>query len=83
MRRFVCERYPTDQLPRDLHPHLPPGRQVRVIIEDEISDQELRAELDREIAKGLASLDAGLSFTAEEVLERLDARFAPKASAAE
>ena len=36
MRRFVAENYPIDKLPRDLHPHMPAGRKVRVIIEDEI-----------------------------------------------
>lgn len=83
MRRFVCDRYPIDKLPRDLHPQLPPGRTVRVVIEDDISDEELLAEFDAEIAKGLASLDAGLSYTAEEVLARLEAQFGPRADAAE
>ena len=83
MRRFVSERYPIDKLPRDLHPQLPTGRFVRVVIEDDISDEELRAEFDMEIAKGIASLDAGHSYSPEEVLARLEARFAPKVSAAE
>ena len=73
MRRFVCDDYPIDKLPRDLHPQLPTGRRVRVIIEDEISDEQFRQEIDREIAKGLRSLDEGRSYSAEEVLARLEA----------
>lgn len=83
VRRFVCENYPIDQLPRDLHPQLPEGRSVRVVIEDEISDEELRAEFDREIALGIADLDAGRWFTAEEVRAEMRARFGPLADAAE
>ncbi len=82
MRRFVCEDYPVDKLPRDLHPGLPAGRRVRVVIEDEITDEELREEFDREIQRGLKSLDEGRSHTAEEILARIEAR-RPKAAAAE
>jgi predicted transcriptional regulator len=82
MRRFVCEDYPVDRLPRDLHPLLPTGRRVRVVIEDAITDAELRQELDREIGKGLKSLDEGRSYTAEEVLDWIEAR-SEKAAAAE
>jgi hypothetical protein len=74
MRRFVCDDYPIDRLPRDLHPQLPTGRRVRVIIEDEIGDEELRREFDREISKGLRSLDEERVYSAEEVLAHLEAR---------
>lgn len=83
MRRFVRENYPIDSLPRDLHPHLPEGRQVRVIVEDDVSDEEMLAELDQKLAEGLKSLNEGRFYTAEEVLARLDDRFGPKADAAE
>jgi predicted transcriptional regulator len=83
MRRFVCDDYPIDNLPRDLHPQLPTGRRVRVVIEDEISEAELREELEAEIAKGLRSLDEGRSLTADEVMAGLRARFGTRAAAAE
>lgn len=83
MRRFVCERYPIDKLPRDLHPQLPEGRFVRVVIEDDISDEDLLAEFDRDIAKGTAQLDAGEVLSAEEVRADLAARFGWAADAAE
>lgn len=75
MRRFVAENYPIDKLPRDLHPHMPAGRKVRVIIEDEISDEDLTAEFRMEIEKGLDDLDAGKVLSAEEVRTNLAARF--------
>lgn len=83
MRRFVCERYPIDKLPRDLHPQLPSGRTVRVVIEDDISDEEWREELDREIDKGLRSLDEGRGIPIEEVERRLLERLGPATDAAE
>lgn len=83
MRTFVCERYPIDKLPRDLHPQLPSGRTVRVVIEDDITDEEWRAELDAELAKGLASLDAGISYSAEEVLAHIEAQSRQQLDAAE
>ena len=83
MRRFVCERYPIDKLPRDLHPQLPSGRTVRVVIEDDISDEDLLAEFDREIAKGIAQLDAGQGRSAAEVEANLKARFGWAVDAAE
>ena len=70
----VCDDYQIDKLPRGLHPQLPTGRRVRVIIEDEISDDELRQEFDREIAKGLRSLDEERTYSSEEVLAHLEAR---------
>jgi len=82
MRRFVREDYPVEKLPCDLHPGLPAGRRVRVVIEDDITDGELREEFDRNIQSGLRSLDDGRSYTAEEVLARIEAR-RPKAAAAE
>lgn len=83
MRRFVAENYPIDKLPRDLHPQLPTGRKVRVVVEDDISDGELLAELNREIAKGIADLEAGRSHSVEEVRADMRARFGPVADAAE
>jgi hypothetical protein len=83
MRKFVCERYPIDKLPRDLHPQLPEGRHVRVVIEDDISDEEILAELDGELAKGLRSLDEGRGIPIEEVERRLVARFGRAADAVE
>ena len=47
------------------------------------SDKRRRRELDGRIADGLKSLDEGRSFSAEEVMGRLEARFARMASAAE
>lgn len=83
MKFVLHDRYPIEKLPEDIRPSLPSGTHVRVLIEPAMSSDEVLAELDRELAKGVASLDAGLSYTAEEVLARLDARFGPQADAAE
>ncbi len=83
MRRFICEAYPIDRLPQDLYPGLPSGRLVRVVIEDKITDDELRQELDAEIGKGLDDIAAGRVLSADEVLARIDARSGSRAAAAE
>ena len=83
VRRLICEKYPTDNLPRDLHPGLPPGRRVRVIIEDEVTDDELRREFHAEIQKSLIDIAAGRVFDVDEVLARIEARHGPAAAAAE
>lgn len=81
MKRLVTESYLVDRLPPELRLGLPSGHHVRVVIEHEITDEELRRNVDREIQKGLDSLNAGRSHSAEDVLARIEARL-PKVAAA-
>lgn len=78
MRRFVTDNYPLERLPRELHPGLPADRRVRVIIEDEITDEDLREERDRMLQEGLDDLAAGRVHPAEEVFAQLRAKYRPK-----
>lgn len=83
MRRLVTESYPIDRLPPELRPGLPSGHRVRVVIEHDLTDEELLQELDREIQTGIDDLDAGRKHSAEDVLAFLDQRLKPAVNAAE
>ena len=82
MNRIVHEHYPVEKLPADLRPEMPDSR-VRVVIEREMTDEELLADLHEKLRVGLDQLDAGLGLPAEEILARIEARFKRKADAAE
>lgn len=84
MKIVLHNRYPVESLPDDIRPdESEAGTHVRVVIEPAMSDEEVLAEFEREIQKGLDDLDAGRSYTAEEVLARIEEQLGPKVDAAE
>lgn len=77
MNKIVREHYPAAKLPADLRTGFGPTDEVTVtIVAESRTDEELLAELDRKVAIGLEQLDRGESYSSEEVLAHLRARFA-------
>ena len=84
MKIVLHNRYPVENLPEDIRPdEFEAGSHVRLVIEPPMSDEEVLAEFEREIQKGLDDLAAGRTYTLEEVLAHIDERFGPQADAAE
>lgn len=83
MKFALHNSYPIESLPEEIRPDLPSGTHVRVLIEPAMSDDEVLAEFEREIQQGLDDLDAGRSYSVEEVLAHLEERVGSSADAAE
>jgi predicted transcriptional regulator len=83
MNRIVREHYPVSDLPEDLRGTFGKSSHVRIVVEEVQDDAARLAAFDREIATGVADLDAGRIVTVDAVRSCLQARFGLGRDAAE
>jgi predicted transcriptional regulator len=75
MSRIVHPSFPVERLPEEFRAALGNSTHVRLTIEDIADDEALLSELEAMLDQGMQDIEAGRTFTYDEVQRSLNGRF--------
>jgi predicted transcriptional regulator len=75
MTRIVHPHYPVEKLPEELRAAFGNAKHVHLTVKDKAAEEQLLAEIDAALDRGLADIAAGRVHTAEEIDAFLDQEF--------